>query len=110
MLKNKQIYNAIVELFTRNQAIDIVTVSEVLNETGKLDLVGGRAYINDLALNVTTTANIEYYAKIVQEKAIKRELINAGSEIVEMAYDNTSTEATLDNAEKLIFNIAQLLN
>ena len=104
---NRFIYEAIVNLFSKNQAIDIVTVSEALNETGKLDMVGGRAYINDLALNVTTTANIEYYAKIVQEKAIKRELINAGSEIVEMAYDNTSTEATLDNAEKLIFNIAQ---
>jgi len=104
---NRFIYDAIVSLFTRNQAIDIVTVSEVLNETDKLEMVGGRAYINDLALNVTTTANIEYYAKIVQEKAIKRELINAGSEIVEMAYDNASTSATLDNAEKLIFNIAQ---
>lgn len=104
---NKVIYEAIVDLFTKNQAIDIVTVSERLNEQDKLELVGGRAYINDLALNVITTANIEYYAKIVQEKAIKRELINAGSEIVEMAYDNTTTEATLDNAEKLIFNIAQ---
>lgn len=104
---NRFIYEAVIELFTKNQAIDIVTVSEALNESGKLETVGGRAYINDLALNSVTTANIEYYAKIVQEKAIKRELINAGSEIVEMAYDNTSTEATLDNAEKLIFNIAQ---
>ena len=104
---NRFIYEAVVNLFTRNQAIDIVTVSEALNEAGKLDMVGGRAYINDLALNVTTTAHIEYYAKIVQEKSIKRELINAGSEIVEMAYDNASTTTTLDNAEKLIFNIAQ---
>ena len=107
---NRQIYSAIVELFARNQAIDIVTVSEKLNEEEKLELVGGRAYINDLVLNVITTANIEYYAKIVQEKSIKRELINAGSEIVEMAYDNSSTESTLDNAEKLIFNIAQQKN
>lgn len=104
---NKFIYEAILHLFSKNQAIDIVTVSERLNEIDKLELIGGRAYINDLALNVVTTANIEYYAKIVQEKAIKRELINAGSEIVEMAYDNFTTEATLDNAEKLIFNIAQ---
>lgn len=104
---NKIIFDAVVYLFAKNQAIDIVTVSERLNESGKLDLIGGRAYINDLALNVVTTANIEYYAKIVQEKAIKRSLINAGSEIVEMAYDNYTTEATLDNAEKLIFNIAQ---
>lgn len=104
---NRYIYEAILDLFTRNQAIDIVTVSERLNETDKLELVGGRAYINDLALNVVTTANVEYYAKIVQEKAIKRELINAGSEIVEMAYNNNTTEETLDGAEKLIFNIAQ---
>ena len=104
---NRLIYSAIVELFSRNQAIDIVTVSEKLSENEKLDLVGGRAYINDLALNVVTTANIEHYAKIVQEKSIKRELINAGSEIVEMAYDNQSTETTLDYAEKLIFGVAQ---
>ncbi len=104
---NRFIYEAITQLFTKNQAIDIVTVSEKLSETEKLEMVGGRAYINDLALNVVTTANIEYYAKIVQEKAIKRELINAGSEIVEMAYDNYTTERTLDAAEKLIFNISQ---
>ncbi|MDD3237081.1 MAG: replicative DNA helicase [Candidatus Gastranaerophilales bacterium] len=103
---NKFIYDAVLSLFARNEAIDIVTVSEFLRENDKLEIVGGRAYINDLALNVVTTANIEFYAKIVQEKAIKRALINAGSDIVTMAYDNGSTEATLDNAEKLIFNIA----
>ena len=104
---HKIIFEAIVELFNKNQAIDILTVSEHLNEKEKLEQVGGRAYINDLAINIATTANIEYYAKIVQEKAIKRELINAGSEIAEMAYDNMPTDATLDNAERLIFNIAQ---
>ena len=102
---NRMIYEAVLDLFGKNQAIDIVTVSERLSETDKLEQVGGRAYVNDLALNVVTTANIEYYAKIVQEKAIKRNLINAGSEIVEMAYENNSMETTLDNAEKLIFNI-----
>lgn len=104
---NRMIYEAVLDLFGKNQAIDIVTVSERLSETDKLEQIGGRAYVNDLALNVVTTANIEYYAKIVQEKAIKRNLINAGSEIVEMAYENNSMETTLDNAEKLIFNIAQ---
>lgn len=104
---NRLIYAAVMDLFSKNQAIDIVTVSEKLAESDKLELIGGRAYVNDLALNVVTTANIEYYAKIVQEKAIKRELINAGSEIVAMAYENNPTEFTLDNAEKLIFNIAQ---
>lgn len=104
---NRFIYESIVYLFSKSQAIDIVTVSERLSETNRLETVGGRAYINDLALNVVTTANIEYYAKIVQEKSIKRSLISAGSEIVEMAYDNYTTEKTLDAAEKLIFNISQ---
>lgn len=104
---HKHIYKAILKLYADNHAIDIVTVSEMLREQDKLESVGGRAYINDLALSVTTTANVEYYAKIVQEKAIKRSLINAGSEIVSMAYDNRTTEDALDNAEKLIFDIAQ---
>ncbi len=104
---HRHIYSAILKLYAENLAIDIVTVSEMLREQDKLEAVGGRAYINDLALAVTTTANIEYYAKIVQEKAIKRSLINAGSEIVAMAYDNRTTEDTLDSAERLIFDIAQ---
>lgn len=103
---NKTIYDAILSLYAKNEAIDILTVSEYLKGIDKLEIVGGRAYINDLALNVITTTNIEFYAKIVQEKAIRRSLINAGSEIVTMAYENESTESTLDNAEKLIFNIA----
>lgn len=107
---HKIIYEAILNLFIRNDAIDIVTVSEFLRENEKLEIVGGRAYVNDLALNTVTTANIEFYAKIVQEKEIKRALINAGAEIVTMAYDNHSTEATLDTAEKLIFNIATQKN
>jgi len=103
---NKTIYDAILSLYAKNDAIDILTVSEYLKGIDKLEIVGGRAYINDLALNVITTTNIEFYAKIVQEKAIRRSLINAGSEIVTMAYENDSTEGTLDSAEKLIFNIA----
>lgn len=100
------IYQTMLDLFRRNEPIDIVTVSECLRNDEKLEAVGGRAYINDLALNVVTTANVEFYAKIVQEKEIKRALINAGSEIVSMSYENEDTSVVLDNAQKLIFNIA----
>ena len=103
---HRVIYEAVLELFKKNEPIDIVTVSEHLRNKEELDLAGGRAYINDLALNVVTTANVEFYAKIIQEKEIKRALINAGSEIVSMSYDNDDTDAVLDNAQKLIFNIA----
>ena len=103
---HKVIYAAVLELFNKNEPIDIVTVSEHLRNKEELDTAGGRSYINDLALNVVTTANIEFYAKIIQEKEIKRALISAGSEIVAMSYENDDTSNVLDSAQKLIFNIA----
>ena len=103
---HKLIYGAVLDLFRKNEPIDIVTVSEYLRNQDKLESAGGRAYINDLALNVVTTANVEYYAKIVRDKEIKRELINAGSEIVSMSYESENTDNVLDDAQKLIFNIA----
>src|SRR5579883_2502648 len=62
------IYAAILDLFDKNEPIDIVTVSQYLKDEGKLDSVGGRQYITDLSLSVATTANLEYYGRIVQEK------------------------------------------
>ena len=103
---HRTIYEACLELFKKNDPIDIVTVSQYLMDKDELENVGGRSYINDLALNVVTTANIEYYAKIIREKEIKRALINAGSEIVSDAYENDDTDIALDNAQKRIFNIA----
>lgn len=101
------IFSAILDLYNSSEPIDIVTVSEYLRDKDKLELAGGRAYINDLALGVATSANIEYYAKIVSEKAIMRDLIKAGTEIVSMAYEEYGTDEALDSAEKLIFSIAQ---
>ncbi len=103
---NRYVYEAMLQLYNGEDKIDIVSVSDVLNMNQKLELVGGRAYINDLSYNTITTANVEYYAKIVQEKAIKRSLINAGSEIVSSGYDLNPIEESLEQAEKLIFDIA----
>src|SRR5262249_623459 len=61
------IYAAMLDLFDKNEPIDIVTVSQYLKDEGKLENVGGRQYITDLSLSVATTANLEYYARIVQE-------------------------------------------
>ena len=102
---HRQIYEAMLQLFNNNDNIDIVTVSDVLSYSGKLESVGGRAYINDLVENTITTSNIVYYAKIIQEKAIKRALINAGSEIVSKGYDLEPSDTSLEQAEKLIFDI-----
>ena len=64
---HRYIYEAMLQLFNNNDNIDIVSVSDVLNYSGKLESVGGRAYINDLVENTITTSNIAYYAKIIQE-------------------------------------------
>ena len=102
---HRYIYEAMLQLFNNNDNIDIVSVSDVLNYSGKLESVGGRAYINDLVENTITTSNIAYYAKIIQEKAVKRALINAGSEIVSKGYDLEPSDRSLEQAEKLIFDI-----
>ena len=79
---HRYVYDAMLQLYNSQDKIDIVSVSDILNINQKLELVGGRAFVNDLSYKTITTTNVEYYARIVQEKAIKRSLINAGSEIV----------------------------
>ena len=64
---HRYIYDAMLELFNNNDNIDIVSVSDVLSYSGKLEAAGGRAYINDLAENTVTTTNVAYYAKIIKE-------------------------------------------
>src|SRR5574344_1645946 len=103
---HRYVYEAMIQLFNENERIDIVSVSDVLNFNSKLEVIGGRAFVNDLSFKTITTSNIEYYAKIVQEKAIKRALINAGSEIVSYGYDLNATDESLNAAEKLIFDIS----
>ena len=103
---NRYVYEAMLQLYNGEDKIDIVSVSDVLNINQKLELVGGRAYINDLSYKTITTTNVEYYSKIVQEKAIKRSLINACSEIINSGYDLNPIEESLEVAERLIFDIA----
>lgn len=102
---NRYVYEAMLSLYNSETKIDIVSVSDTLNMTQKLELVGGRAFINDLSYKTITTTNVEYYAKIVQEKAIKRSLINAGSEIINTGYDLNPVEDSLETAQKLIYDV-----
>ena len=101
-----KIYSCILDLFNTSKPVDIVTVSDDLDKKGILNEVGGRARISSLAIDVVTTANAEYYAKIVEEKSSLRELIDAGSDIVKMAYEE-SAQDVLELAEQAIFSIAQ---
>jgi replicative DNA helicase len=104
------IYAGVLDLYEKNEPIDIVTMSAHLQDQGKLELVGGRLYITDLSRSVATTANLEYYAKLVQEKALLRSLIKAGTEIVGSCYEETDADTALDKAEHMIFNLAQRRN
>ena len=107
---HKLIYEAIRFLGERNHPIDIVTVSEQLKDTGKLEEAGGRDYVTDIAVNSLTSVNIEYYAKIIKQAAIRRNLISAGAEIMSMSYEENDPDFLVDYAEKLIFGVSQQRN
>lgn len=105
---HKEIYYGIIELYKKNQPIDILTVSEELKKRKKLEMVGGRAYIALLSSAVPSTSNAGGYAKIIAEKAALRMLINASSNIIEKAYEEKMESAeVLDYSERAIFEIAQ---
>ena len=104
---HQRIYNAIVELFDKNKAVDLVTVIEELKSKNHLDGVGGAAYVTHLTSVIPTAANIIHYAKIVREKSTLRSLINTATTIVQDSYaSKADTGAILDRAEKMIFDIA----
>lgn len=104
---HQDIYGAMLDLFDNNEPIDILTISQYLQDKGNLESVGGRQYVTDLSLSVATTANLEYYARIVQEKALLRSLIKAGTEIVGNCYEQVDASEALDKAEHMIFGLAQ---
>ena len=101
------IFEAILNLFDKNEPVDSVTLTEMLRSDGKLDAVGGSVYIADLINSVPTAANVEHYARIVEEKATLRRLIDAGTRIVSQAFNAPEDiDQVLDKAEKEIFGIA----
>ncbi len=103
---NRNIFQAIVKLYDENEGVDIVTIVEELKKRNILDKVGGSAHITELANSIPTAANIEHYARIVQEKYMLRTLINAATSIVAESYDSSSrVEEILDKAEEVIFDI-----
>ena len=106
--EHKQIYLAMHELFLANSEIDVVTLIDMLVVKGIYDKSGGEDYIRTLTDAVPDALNIKDYARIVKEKSILRQLIEACGEISEAAYsEQESVTSILDHAENLIFQIAQ---
>ncbi|MEW6523529.1 MAG: replicative DNA helicase [Bacillota bacterium] len=105
---HRRIFEVMVRLADRGEAVDLITVCEGLRQQEQLEAVGGMPYITSLANLVPTAANVEHYARIVQEKAILRGLINAATEVVTRGYgQREDVEVLLDEAEQLIFKISQ---
>ncbi len=108
---NKIIFSAIVNLYNRSEPVDIITVKSELSSIGKLEAVGGLEYLAELPEKVPTTANVEKYIKIVEEKAILRNLIKTANDIISMGYDETQeVDTIMDQAEKKIFDTIQSRN
>ena len=93
---NATVYDAIIELYDRREPIDIVTVSEILERRGALEQVGGSAYLTSL-INLTPTAvNAVYYGRIVERKAVLRNLIGAAGKIAAIGYDDQRGRQRVD--------------
>ena len=104
---HRKVFKVMEQLSERSMAIDILTVKEALESAGDLESVGGTSYVSLLVDGVPKSTNVEYYAKIVKEKAILRNLIEAGTNIVSSCYDTDAPpEELLDHAEASIFKIA----
>ena len=105
---HRAVYQVIVDLFSKNQAVDMVTVTEALKREGKLEDVGGIQFITYLANAVPTAANITYHAKIVEEKSLLRQLISVSTQIAGSGYEGSEDVNTLlDNAERMILGVSE---
>ena len=105
---HQKIFTAIQSLFEKNQAVDIVTVSEELRKKKQLEEIGGASYLAQLTALVPTAVNAEHYAQIVKEKALLRRLIANSTQILQQSYEpEGEVNVLIDRAEQLIFEISQ---
>ena len=105
---HQHIFDTIVNLYNKSNAVDLVILKDELKKQSLLEKVGGAEYLMELEESVPLASNVEYYAKIVREKTIKRDLITATAKIQQEAYnDSLESDELLDVAEKEIFDITQ---
>ena len=104
--RNKYIFNAIKSLHDNRTPIDITTIKDELDKDKKLNTVG-LDYLTDVIDSVVTTANLDYYIKIIRDYAIRRNLIDTATEIINTTYEDESVTTLLDTAEKNILNVVR---
>ena len=105
------IFQVMIDLNEKNEEIDVITVANLLETSGQLEDVGGTPYLAELANVVPTAANVEYYAKIVEERSLLRRLIQASTDIISDTYEEADEVASLlDQAEQKILEVSERKN
>ncbi len=105
---HREIFESMMSLYESHEPIDLLTLTNQLQERSKLDMVGGRSYLVELSTVVPSSAHVTHYADIVSKKSTLRRLINAASRMHEEAYsDNGDVDAILDSAEQELFSVSQ---
>jgi len=106
--KNAKIFEVMIELYSKQEPLDILSVSSRLKEKNLLKEIGGRSYLTDLVNAVPTASSVISYARQVQKKSIMRKLIQAGSEITQLGYEEElPLDEVLDNAEQKLYSVSQ---
>ena len=106
--ENKKIFQALKELYKTSTPVDITTIKNELDKQKNLNAIGGIEYISEVIDSVATTANLDYYIKIVKEKAVRRKLIDTASNIITDSYEEENPlETLLDNSERKILDVAK---
>lgn len=107
-LQHQTIFKAILSLYNKGQRGDILTLTEELRQTGKLDAAGGIAYVASLPDHVPTSSNVEYYAQLVKDDFNRRELIKISSSAISEAHDDTKpSRSTLEDTQNKLFALAE---
>ncbi|MBD3183563.1 replicative DNA helicase, partial [Candidatus Poribacteria bacterium] len=105
---HQKIYAAILNLFDRGEPADLLTVTRELEKTDDLEAAGGVPYLDEMIDSVPTAANVDYYAKMVKDEAVRRNLIYASAQIYNESFnDSEDVEILLDKAETSILNIRE---
>jgi replicative DNA helicase len=104
---HRAIFQAVLDLYAERGPADLITLCDELQRRGRLEEIGGQAYIATLVNAVPTSANVEHYARIVERTAIMRRLIHAAGQIAALAYNEADATEALDKAEQLIFAVSQ---
>jgi len=103
-----RIFSAIMAIFSKNEPVDLLTVTSALKNSGELELCGGPFYITQLTARIASAANVEFYTRIIAQKFVQRELIRISHDVIQDAFEDTvDVFDLLDRTEASLYNVSQ---